>query len=240
MRPEVHAALQPASPQSPLTGTAITKPISRLHFSPQPFSHPQASRPPPRLPRSQPHLNSHGNGTTAAASGGPTSIAQQQQQQQQQQGALNMSRGKSERTVGQSRQQGPRPAQPSLSRSAAAQPGNGSAHSHNGTVQFQNQPVPQNRGAALQAQPGAAQSQNGSMPLPSVRRQPMGNRRLFLRETPLEMPGGSEVQDTYSVWDFYCDHWRPFGELLTDMEREGFLVNRYGMGQLHHVCWLQA
>ena len=26
--------------------------------------------------------------------------------------------------------------------------------------------------------------------------------------------------------DFYNDFWKPFGELLTDMEKEGFLVNR--------------
>jgi len=25
----------------------------------------------------------------------------------------------------------------------------------------------------------------------------------------------------------YERYWRPFGELLTDMEREGMLVNRY-------------
>ena len=226
MRPEVHAALQPDSPESPLAGTAITKPISRLFFSPQPISHPQASRPPPRLPsRSQPPPNGHGNGTAAAANGRASSTSQQQQQQQQQQGALNMSRGKSERTVGQARQQGPRPAQPSLDRSAA-QSGNGPAHSRPGTGQLQYQPVPQNGGRALQARPGAGQGQNGITPLPSVQRQPVGNRGLFLKETPLKIPGGWSVQDTYSMWDFYCDHWRPFGELLTDMEREGFLVNR--------------
>ena len=30
----------------------------------------------------------------------------------------------------------------------------------------------------------------------------------------------------YSMLDFYSDFWKPFGELLTDMEKEGFLVNR--------------
>jgi DNA polymerase-1 len=31
--------------------------------------------------------------------------------------------------------------------------------------------------------------------------------------------------DTKSQWDFYWQHWRPFGELLTDIEREGIMVD---------------
>lgn len=35
------------------------------------------------------------------------------------------------------------------------------------------------------------------------------------------------VEDgSYSLWHMYERYWRPFGELLTDMEREGMLVNR--------------
>jgi hypothetical protein len=30
----------------------------------------------------------------------------------------------------------------------------------------------------------------------------------------------------YSMWDMYQRYWQPFGELLTDMEREGMLVDR--------------
>lgn len=28
------------------------------------------------------------------------------------------------------------------------------------------------------------------------------------------------------MWNLYCDYWRPFGELLTNMEREGMMVDR--------------
>lgn len=38
-------------------------------------------------------------------------------------------------------------------------------------------------------------------------------------------PGGDG--GFYSLWHMYERYWRPFGELLTDMEREGMLVNRY-------------
>ena len=31
---------------------------------------------------------------------------------------------------------------------------------------------------------------------------------------------------TYSMWDLYLDYWQPFGKLLTDMEAEGFNVDR--------------
>ena len=33
----------------------------------------------------------------------------------------------------------------------------------------------------------------------------------------------------YNMWDMYCRYWQPFGELLTDMEREGMQVNRCSM-----------
>ena len=32
--------------------------------------------------------------------------------------------------------------------------------------------------------------------------------------------------DSYTMWEMYRHYWAPFGELLTDMEREGILVNR--------------
>lgn len=31
---------------------------------------------------------------------------------------------------------------------------------------------------------------------------------------------------TFTMLDFYESYWRPFGELLTDMEKYGMLVNR--------------
>lgn len=31
---------------------------------------------------------------------------------------------------------------------------------------------------------------------------------------------------SYSMWNMYCRYWQPFGELLTDMEREGMQINR--------------
>jgi len=37
-----------------------------------------------------------------------------------------------------------------------------------------------------------------------------------------------QVQDigSYTLLDLYEDYWRPFGEVLTDMESEGVCVNR--------------
>ena len=32
----------------------------------------------------------------------------------------------------------------------------------------------------------------------------------------------------YTMWEMYLRYWQPFGELLTDMEREGMLVDRCG------------
>lgn len=34
------------------------------------------------------------------------------------------------------------------------------------------------------------------------------------------------IQPGQTLFDFYNKFWRPFGELLTDMEKTGFLVNR--------------
>jgi len=31
---------------------------------------------------------------------------------------------------------------------------------------------------------------------------------------------------SYTMWDLYLDYWQPFGKLLTDMEAEGFNVDR--------------
>ena len=38
----------------------------------------------------------------------------------------------------------------------------------------------------------------------------------------------TSLRQRYTLWDFYQQYWLPFGELLTDMEREGFLVDRCG------------
>lgn len=54
------------------------------------------------------------------------------------------------------------------------------------------------------------------------------------------------LADSYTMMDFYEDNWRPFGELLTDMEKLGMLVNRCGhrtslsrlqqRGNVHRAC----
>jgi len=33
-------------------------------------------------------------------------------------------------------------------------------------------------------------------------------------------------KDSYTMWDLYQQYWKPFGELLTDMEKEGMMVDR--------------
>lgn len=38
-----------------------------------------------------------------------------------------------------------------------------------------------------------------------------------------QIPG---TDQQYSMWHMYQRYWQPFGELLTDMEREGMLVDR--------------
>ncbi|KAK9789941.1 hypothetical protein WJX73_004973 [Symbiochloris irregularis] len=44
---------------------------------------------------------------------------------------------------------------------------------------------------------------------------------------PATTSNGAAVQSSPpSLWTFYNNYWRPFGELLTDMESEGFLVDR--------------
>jgi DNA polymerase I len=35
----------------------------------------------------------------------------------------------------------------------------------------------------------------------------------------------SEWHGAKTQWDFYWEFWRPFGELLTDIEREGIMVD---------------
>lgn len=49
------------------------------------------------------------------------------------------------------------------------------------------------------------------------------SRTECIEESITTRPPGAAY---YSMWDMYCRYWRPFGELLTDMEREGMLVNR--------------
>ncbi|BDA48148.1 probable DNA polymerase I at C-terminar half [Coccomyxa sp. Obi] len=34
------------------------------------------------------------------------------------------------------------------------------------------------------------------------------------------------VGEGYTMWDLYQDYWKPFGKLLTDMEKEGMMVDR--------------
>ncbi len=36
---------------------------------------------------------------------------------------------------------------------------------------------------------------------------------------------GLSWHDNLSQWEFYCQYWRPFGVLLTDVEREGITVD---------------
>jgi hypothetical protein len=40
-----------------------------------------------------------------------------------------------------------------------------------------------------------------------------------------EAIGVAQLPD-YTMWDLYLDYWQPFGRLLTDMEAEGFNVDR--------------
>ena len=37
---------------------------------------------------------------------------------------------------------------------------------------------------------------------------------------------GLSTESCYTMWDLYLDYWQPFGKLLTDMEAEGFNVDR--------------
>ena len=36
-----------------------------------------------------------------------------------------------------------------------------------------------------------------------------------------------EVGRSNNMWEMYQALWRPFGELLTDMEKQGMMVNRW-------------
>lgn len=38
---------------------------------------------------------------------------------------------------------------------------------------------------------------------------------------------GVAQQPDYTLWDLYLEYWQPFGRLLTDMEAEGFNVDRW-------------
>ena len=40
------------------------------------------------------------------------------------------------------------------------------------------------------------------------------------------IPAANQRQPDYSMWQMYERYWMPFGKLLTDMEKEGMLVNR--------------
>ena len=37
-----------------------------------------------------------------------------------------------------------------------------------------------------------------------------------------------------NMWEMYKAFWRPFGALLTDMEKEGMMVNRWAV----QLCWM--
>ena len=37
---------------------------------------------------------------------------------------------------------------------------------------------------------------------------------------------GLSSETHYTMWDLYLDYWQPFGKLLTDMEAQGFNVDR--------------
>ena len=52
----------------------------------------------------------------------------------------------------------------------------------------------------------------------------LGMDPAVARATGVDRPGGQG----YSMWDLYRDYWQPFGLLLTDMERQGMMVDRCG------------
>ena len=53
---------------------------------------------------------------------------------------------------------------------------------------------------------------------------------VLLQATPCEMDpaiqAALQVNSDFTMWNMYEKFWLPFGELLTDMEKEGMLVNR--------------
>jgi len=50
------------------------------------------------------------------------------------------------------------------------------------------------------------------------------------------IPGPSQREADYNMWHMYERYWQPFGKLLTDMEKEGMLVNRCAAVVLCLVC----
>jgi len=54
---------------------------------------------------------------------------------------------------------------------------------------------------------------------------------LLAATLPTTGLGGS-----FSMWDFYTNYWRPFGELLTDMEQEGVLVDNEHLAAMEEVA----
>jgi hypothetical protein len=40
--------------------------------------------------------------------------------------------------------------------------------------------------------------------------------------------GSSSSAANYTLWDLYCEYWKPFGDVLTQMEQDGVRVNRCG------------
>lgn len=54
--------------------------------------------------------------------------------------------------------------------------------------------------------------------------------QLRLMQCEASIPSQQQLQELfpagYNMWEMYIRYWQPFGELLTDMEREGMLVNR--------------
>src|SRR5207302_138673 len=48
----------------------------------------------------------------------------------------------------------------------------------------------------------------------------------LLREYLEEKLKSMTWQGGKNMWDFYWAYWRPFGEMLTDMERAGFYVRK--------------
>lgn len=51
---------------------------------------------------------------------------------------------------------------------------------------------------------------------------------FFLREVLVKelMKYPVEFEDMKNIFDLYCKYWLPFGEILTDIERQGIRVNK--------------
>ena len=118
----------------------------------------------------------------------------------------------------------------------------------NGRSQPHAQPQPDPyRAMADRSQATAAASQGTAV----VRVERCG--ASFIRLVPQRVAGNGQLADVpaYTMWNFYCDQWRPFGKLLTDMERQGFYVDRCAAScsatqcstalglrlGLQHLCW---